>query len=138
MPVAGAHRGAKALKGQGEKTLTECCMRGIVWHLRTRALCLREGDVVRHRRFTGLLAGLALAVPAGIVILPASPADAACTNNKPTCSSARAYGRNYCNSGLAPASKEACLQMTEATFQQCMKDGTWVTRFCNRKGLAKK
>jgi len=59
-----------------------------------------------------------------------------CTNTGRTCSEARSQGLAWCNaSSKDPA---GCRGTVEMSFQGCLQQGIWKTRFCNRKGLTKR
>jgi hypothetical protein len=89
--------------------------------------------------FVGGVVGLLLFL-GGLIVATAPTAEgqSRCTNRGATCSDAREYGLAFCNSGKAPKSPAECSRLTEKYFQQCLRDGTWKTEFCNRKVLARK
>jgi hypothetical protein len=60
-----------------------------------------------------------------------------CSNTSSTCSGARNYGLAWCDSGKRPTPPAECKRRTRNAYARCMKDGTWVTTFCNRSGLTK-
>lgn len=74
-------------------------------------------------------------VVAGLTVTLPPPAQAQCTNTGATCSQAKEQGLAWCRT--SPNARSGCAASVEMAYVGCLQSGTWKTRFCNRKGLAK-